>query len=226
MFQGDIKNSNPFYYTDGKSGKKYPVYNNGYDNFIKTEDNKRLIIPKDQLQGTQSINNFKVEGDFDPYSFKYGGQAGFIPMAFGGRDMQEDLGRNNYNDNEYLDVSAQTSIDSGMAADASMYGAQWLSNAINKIRNSDPQREKAKFDTINQYGAIDFNEGNRGFYDDRGNMMATNLGNNVQNQTDSYGQNLNRIFADGGAFDLGEDYDLTDEEISLMEAAGYKIKRM
>jgi hypothetical protein len=226
MFQGDIKNSNPFYYTDGKSGKKYPVYNNGYDNFIKTEDNKRLIIPKDQLQGTQSINNFKVEGDFDPYSFKYGGQTGYLPMAFWGRDMQKDLGRNNYNDNEYLDVSAQSSIDSGLAADASMYGAQWLTNQFNKIRNSDPQREKAKFDTINQYGPIDFNEGNRGFYDDRGNMMAPNLGNNVQNQTDSYGQNLNRIFADGGAFDLGEDYDLTDEEISLMEAAGYKIKRM
>ena len=156
----------------------------------------------------------------------YGGQAGYLPMAFGGRDMQEDLGRNNYMDDESIDVSSNWNVDSGMAADASMYGAQWLTKQANQIRNSDPLREQAKFDTVNQYGSQPFPLSGRGFYDDRGNMMAPNQSNQLLNYTDSDRQNINRIFAAGVSFDLGEDYDLTDEEIAQMEAAGYKIKRM
>lgn len=105
-------------------------------------------------------------------------------------------------------------------ANASIYGADWLARQAENMRRykADQERLAATQDTVNLYGSQGYDTMDQGLYDQWGNFIPNKVNNQVLNPTEVGYSTLNRIYAEGG------EYDLTDEEIAQLKAAGYTIK--
>jgi hypothetical protein len=167
---------------------------------------------------------------------------GMIPRADNGLNLgTEDTDTNNIPDylqfNTWQDANSgkgsieasdaqKLNIDWNAAGDMYMSGAGRLTNFMNKARANDPNRTNAKYSALNT-ASNTYDQMKQGLYDQAGNFIPNDIGNQVLNPTNTYYSNQRPIFAYGGkVYEIGGDVELDDNEMQELAAAGFKFSRI
>ena len=112
------------------------------------------------------------------------------------------------------------------AGDMYMNGAGKVTNFMNKMHAMNPERDMAKMSALNRPSNT-YDTMKQGLYDQAGNFIPNDIGNQVLNPTDTYYNNQRQIFAYGGrVYEIGGEVDLEDHEMEQLAAAGFKFSRM
>jgi len=126
-----------------------------------------------------------------------------------------------------IEDSSATKFNINWDAAADMYanGAPKVTNFFNKARAYDPERDAAKGSSLNspsnEYAAMQ-----QGLYDQAGNFIPNDIGNQVLNPSDSNFANQRQVFRYGGRlYEVGGDVDLSDDEYEELLAAGFNFSR-
>jgi len=126
-----------------------------------------------------------------------------------------------------IEDSSATKFNINWDAAADMYanGAPKATNFFNKARAYDPERDAAKGSSLNspsnEYAAMQ-----QGLYDQAGNFIPNDIGNQVLNPSDSNFANQRQVFSYGGRlYEVGGDVDLSDDEYEELLAAGFNFSR-
>lgn len=166
---------------------------------------------------------------------------GMIPRAENGLNLgTEDTDNNNIPD--YLQFenlpanpnqgtieasnAKKFNVDWNAAGDVYMSGASKVTNFANKMHAYNPQREQAKFSALNR-PADTYDQMKQGLYDQAGNFIPNDIGNQVLNPTNVYYNNQRQIYAYGGnLYAMGGEVELDDNEMEQLAAAGFKFSRV
>jgi hypothetical protein len=106
-----------------------------------------------------------------------------------------------------------------------MNGAGKLTNFMNKMNAMNPERDMAKGSALNRPSNT-YDTMKQGFYDQAGNFIPNDIGNQVLNPTNSNFNNQRQIFAYGGkVYEIGGEVELDDNEMQQLAAAGFKLSR-
>lgn len=97
-------------------------------------------------------------------------------------------------------------------------GARWT-NFMDKVRGYDAERNNALYSTMNRQPKT-FDQMDQGLYAPDGQFIPNQMGSPVLNFTDTY------VSPNPQVFEMGGQYDLSDDELSELEKAGFKFKRM
>ena len=130
-----------------------------------------------------------------------------------------------------LETSAGKKLDinwnqvGAAAGDMYMNTAGKITNFMNKVNSINPERDNAKFSSLNR-ASNTYDQMKQGLYDQAGNFIPNDIGNQVLNPTDTYYNNQQQIFAYGGRlYEIGGEVDLDDNEMQQLAAAGFKFSR-
>jgi hypothetical protein len=141
---------------------------------------------------------------------------GIIPMAKNGMEMQSSIdvtGKNKFNPD--WDAVSDMYMGAGNRLVNIMEGA----NAIN------PERNIARMSALNTQ-PMEFSQMKQGLYDQAGNFIPNDIGNQVLNPTDIYASQERQIFAYGGrVYEIGGDVELDDNELAVLQQAGFKVQK-
>jgi hypothetical protein len=139
---------------------------------------------------------------------------------------------NPFNKTGTIEQSAGKKLDinwnqvAGAAGDMYMNTAAKVTNFANKMNAMNPERDMAKFSALNRPSNT-YDTMKQGLYDQAGNFIANDIGNQVLNPTDTYYNNQRQIFAYGGrVYEIGGEVDLDDNELAELAAAGFKLSRV
>jgi hypothetical protein len=171
---------------------------------------------------------------------------GMIPKAVDGMDLgAQDANKNGIPD--YLEAenlpanqpnpfdksgtieesnAKKLNIDWNAAGDLYMNAAAKVTNFANRMNAMNPERDMAKFSALNRPSNT-YDTMKQGLYDQAGNFIPNDIGNQVLNPTDTYYNNQRQIFAYGGrVYEIGGEVDLDDNELAELAAAGFKLSRV
>jgi hypothetical protein len=139
---------------------------------------------------------------------------------------------NPFNKTGTIEQSAGKKLDinwnqvAGAAGDMYMNTAAKVTNFANKMNAMNPERDMAKFSALNRPSNT-YDTMKQGLYDQAGNFIPNDIGNQVLNPTDTYYNNQRQIFAYGGrVYEIGGEVDLDDNELAELAAAGFKLSRV
>jgi hypothetical protein len=195
-----------------------------------------------------NLNSYGYGGGVDPAALE--NAVALINRAFGGMIPRADNGLNlgtqdtdTNNIPDYLQFNTwqeanpdkgsieasnaqKLNIDWNAAGDMYMSGAGRLTNFMNKARANDPNRTNAKYSALNT-ASNTYDQMKQGLYDQAGNFIPNDIGNQVLNPTNTYYSNQRPIFAYGGkVYEIGGDVELDDNEMQELAAAGFKFSRI
>jgi len=112
------------------------------------------------------------------------------------------------------------------AGDMYMNAAGKVTNFANKMNAMNPERDMAKMSALNRPSNT-YDTMKQGLYDQAGNFIPNDIGNQVLNPTDTMYNNQRQIFAYGGrVYEIGGEVDLADDEMKQLAAAGFKLSRV
>jgi hypothetical protein len=139
---------------------------------------------------------------------------------------------NPFNKTGTIEQSAGKKLDinwnqvAGAAGDMYMNAASKVTNFANKMNAMNPERDAARFSALNR-SSNTYDTMKQGLYDQAGNFIPNDIGNQVLNPTDTYYNNQRQIFAYGGrVYEIGGEVDLDDNELAELAAAGFKLSRV
>jgi hypothetical protein len=117
-------------------------------------------------------------------------------------------------------------IDWNAAGDMYMNTAAKVTNFANRMNAMNPERDMAKFSALNRPSNT-YDTMKQGLYDQAGNFIPNDIGNQVLNPTDTMYNNQRQIFAYGGrVYEIGGEVDLDDNEMEQLAAAGFKFSKV
>ena len=142
---------------------------------------------------------------------------GMMPMARNGMEMQSSIDITNKNKfNPDWDAVSDMYMNTGNRLVNFMDGA----NAMN------PQRDIARMSALNTQ-PMEFSQMKQGLYDQAGNFIPNDIGNQVLNPTDVYYNQERQVFEYGGRiYEMGGDIELDDNELAEFQRAGFKISKI
>jgi hypothetical protein len=112
------------------------------------------------------------------------------------------------------------------AGDMYMNSAAKVTNFANRMHDYNPERDMAKLSALNRPSNT-YDTMKQGLYDQAGNFIPNDIGNQVLNPTDTNYNNQRQIFAYGGrVYEIGGEVDLEDHEMEQLAAAGFKLSRV
>lgn len=112
------------------------------------------------------------------------------------------------------------------AGDMYMNNAAKVTNFMNKMNAMNPERDMAKMSALNRPSNT-YDKMKQGLYDQAGNFIPNDIGNQVLNPTDVYYNNQKQVFAYGGkVYEIGGEVDLDDNELEQLAAAGFKLTKV
>jgi hypothetical protein len=112
------------------------------------------------------------------------------------------------------------------AGDMYMNAAGKVTNFMNKMNAVNPERDMAKLSALNRPSNT-YDTMKQGLYDQAGNFIPNDIGNQVLNPTDTNYNNQRQIFSYGGkVYEIGGEVDLEDDEMEQLAAAGFKLSRV
>ena len=205
------------------------------------------------VKGMFSGKRFEYGGGVDPAALENAialinrAFGGMIPRADNGIDLgSEDTDANNIPDylqaenlpvdpfskNGTIEQSAGKKLDinwnqvGAAAGDMYMNSAAKVTNFANKMNAMNPERDMAKLSALNRPSNT-YDTMKQGLYDQAGNFIPNDIGNQVLNPTDTNYNNQRQIFAYGGkVYEIGGQVDLEDHEMEQLAAAGFKLSRV
>ncbi len=142
---------------------------------------------------------------------------GSIPMATNGMQMQSSL-----------DVTTKNKFNPDWNAVGDMYmgAGNRLVNFMDGVNAINPERDIARMSALNTQ-PIEFSQMKQGIYDQAGNFIPNDIGNQVLNPTDIYASQERQVFAYGGkVYELGGDVELDDNELAQLQQAGFKVSKI
>jgi len=142
---------------------------------------------------------------------------GMMPMAGNGMDMQSSI-----------DVTTKNKFNPDWDAVSDMYmnTGNRLVNFMDGVNAINPQRDIARMSALNTQ-PVEFSQMKQGLYDQAGNFIPNDIGNQVLNPTDVYYNQERQVFAYGGrVYEIGGDVELDDNEVMALQQAGFKIAKM
>jgi hypothetical protein len=72
----------------------------------------------------------------------------------------------------------------------------------------------------------EYSDMKQGLYDQAGNFIPNDIGNQVLNPTDTYYSQNRQVFAFGGkVYEIGGDVELDDNELVALQQAGFKVQK-
>ena len=114
----------------------------------------------------------------------------------------------------------------GAAGDMYMNNATKLTSFMNDVNAFNPERENARYSALDRPSNT-YDTMKQGTYDQAGNFIPNDIGNEVLNPTNSNFNNQRQIFAYGGkVYEIGGEVDLEDDELEQLAAAGFKLSRV
>jgi hypothetical protein len=117
-------------------------------------------------------------------------------------------------------------IDWNAAGDVYMNTAAKVTNFANRMNAMNPERDMAKFSALNRPSNT-YDTMKQGLYDQAGNFIPNDIGNQVLNPTDTMYNNQRQIFAYGGrVYEIGGEVDLDDNEMEQLAAVGFKFSKV
>lgn len=184
------------------------------------------------------VNPFELNNAIALINRAFGGM---IPRANNGLNLgAEDTDNNNIPDYlqfENLPVNPNQgtieasnakkfNVDWNAAGDVYMSGASKVTNFANKMRAYNPEKDQAKFSALNRPSET-YDQMKQGLYDQAGNFIPNDIGNQVLNPTNVYYNNQRQIYAYGGnLYAMGGEVELDDNEMEQLAAAGFKFSRI
>jgi hypothetical protein len=204
------------------------------------------------VKGLFSGKRYEYGGNVDPFALE--NAVALINRAFGGRIPRAvdgmDLGSQDTNGNgipDYLEAenfpanqpnlfdksgtieesnANKLNIDWNAAGDMYMNTAAKVTNFANRMNAMNPERDMAKFSALNRPSNT-YDTMKQGLYDQAGNFIPNDIGNQVLNPTDTMYNNQRQIFAYGGrVYEIGGEVDLDDNEMEQLAAAGFKFSKV
>jgi hypothetical protein len=107
-----------------------------------------------------------------------------------------------------------------------MNTAAKVTNFANRMNAMNPERDMAKFSALNRPSNT-YDTMKQGLYDQAGNFIPNDIGNQVLNPTDTMYNNQRQIFAYGGrVYEIGGEVDLDDNEMEQLAAVGFKFSKV
>jgi hypothetical protein len=228
---------------------------NVYDSKGELRDAKRGDRKKmfSDLKGLVSGKRYEYGGGVDPEALQnaialinraFGGN---IPIAVDGIDLgsedtdgnkipdylqAENLPANPFSKSGTIEQSAGKKLDidwnqvGAAAGDMYMNAATKVTNFANKMNAMNPERDMARMSALNRPSNT-YDTMKQGLYDQAGNFIPNDIGNQVLNPTNTSYNNQRQIFAYGGkVYEIGGEVDLEDDEMEQLAAAGFKLTRM
>ena len=114
----------------------------------------------------------------------------------------------------------------GAAGDMYMNGATRATSFFNDMNDYNPERDQTKYSALNRPSDT-YDTMSQGIYDQAGNFITNDVGNEVLNSTNTGYNNQRQIFAYGGRlYEIGGDVDLNDNEVEELRRAGIKLSRV
>lgn len=142
---------------------------------------------------------------------------GMMPMARNGMEMQSSIDITNKN---------KFNPDWDAVSDMYMNTGNRLVNFMDGVNAINPQRDIARMSALNTQ-PVEFSQMKQGLYDQAGNFIPNDIGNQVLNPTDVYYNQERQVFAYGGnVYEIGGDVELDDNEVIALQQAGFKIAKM
>jgi hypothetical protein len=142
---------------------------------------------------------------------------GMMPMARNGMEMQSSIDVKNKN---------KFNPDWDAVSDMYMNTGSRLVNFMDGVNAINPERDTARMSALNTQ-PMEFSQMKQGLYDQAGNFIPNDIGNQVLNPTDVYYNQEKQIFAYGGrVYEIGGDVELDDNEVMALQQAGFKIAKM
>lgn len=157
--------------------------------FIKrnTEDQmENLVGPVNQIQENPNNQENQFPSTEEEFKALLKKQVPFAATGWDGSQKSD----------SYFEATYKPNVNSGDIADVAMNGAEFFTSLFNKARSVNPERDAAFYSAANEQPRS-FSEMSRGFYDQQGNFIPTDLGNQVLNPTNSFGNSL-RTYSLGG----------------------------
>jgi hypothetical protein len=171
----------------------------------------------------QELNQQAYGGTVTPYELSNAIQlinkayGGIIPMAKNGMEMQSSI-----------DITSKNKFNPDWDAVGDMYmgAGNRLVNFMDGVNAMNPERNAARMSALNTQ-PIEFSQMKQGLYDQAGNFIPNDIGNQVLNPTDVYASQERQIFAYGGrVYEIGGDVELDDNEVTALQQAGFKIAKV
>lgn len=142
---------------------------------------------------------------------------GMIPMAKNGMEMQSSIDVTNKN---------KFNPDWDAVSDMYMNTGNRLVNFMDGVNAINPERNIARMSALNTQ-PMEFSQMKQGLYDQAGNFIPNDIGNQVLNPTDVYYNQERQVFEYGGrVYEMGGDIELDDNELAEFQRAGFKISKV
>ena len=142
---------------------------------------------------------------------------GMIPRAQNGMEMQSSIDVTNKN---------KFNPDWDAVSDMYMNTGNRLVNFMDGVNAINPQRDVARMSALNTQ-PVEFSQMKQGLYDQAGNFIPNDIGNQVLNPTDVYYNQERQVFEYGGrVYEMGGDIELDDNELAEFQRAGFKISKV
>lgn len=141
---------------------------------------------------------------------------GMMPKAANGMQMPSTI-----------DITSKTKINPDWDAVSDMYmgTGNRLVNIMEGANAMNPERSAARMSALNTQ-PVEFSQMKQGLYDQAGNFIPNDIGNQVLNPTDVYYNQEKQVFAYGGrVYEMGGDVELDDNELVALQQAGFKIAK-
>lgn len=241
-------NYNQMYQTYGKD-KADEMMSGDYMN-IKLKERNKKIDNRNKAYGG-NVDPAALENAIALINRAFGGM---IPRANNGlnlspEDMEEEnrlraseqidaqafadankpkLQENPFNNKGTIDStnSKKLNINWDAAGDMYMNTAAKVTNFANKVNAYNPERDRARMSALN-VPSDTYNTMQQGLYDQAGNYIPNDIGNQVLNPTNSNFNNQQKVFEYGGrVFEIGGEVDLDDNELAELAAAGFQFSKI
>ena len=142
---------------------------------------------------------------------------GMIPKAKNGMEMQSSIDVTNKN---------KFNPDWDAVSDMYMNTGNRLVNFMDGVNAINPERNIARMSALNTQ-PVEFSQMKQGLYDQAGNFIPNDIGNQVLNPTDVYYNQERQVFEYGGrVYEMGGDIELDDNELAEFQRAGFKISKV
>lgn len=165
---------------------------------------------------------------------------GMIPYAANGMDLgSQDANGNGIPDyleaanlpaqqqSSSVDITGKRKInvDWNAASDLGYQAGSQLVNIMQGANAINPQRDIARMSALNTQ-PTEYSDMKQGLYDQAGNFIPNDIGNQVLNPTDTYYSQNRQVFAFGGkVYEIGGDVELDDNELVALQQAGFKVQK-
>lgn len=222
--------------------------NNAFDNYPTDEDFPSMK-PQSRSNGGD-INPQALQNAIHLINRAFGGM---IPQAGGGLEVGADMKPVGFStdpnsmvwkdpnktmpsiDNPNPQNQKQGEIEATEGKNKFLKGLEWgqmagataqrLTNFANQYHAYDPNRENARFSALNDQ-SNEFANMNRGIFGQQGEDFTDQKGNQILNPTNSNFSNQQFVALGGRIYELGGEYDMSDEDLSALSAYGIKFRKV